>query len=126
MDRQSFEEYVLRGDTDEYVSEEALAYLRENAEFRVIHRSALEKEGVEQRPLVSVALPESTDNWSDGEFLDAVKEKLGDGMRGDAAMEEANFINDIQKGNLRHQGEVANTIVIWIHGSGYSAFALNG
>lgn len=113
MDRQSFEDYVLSGSGDEYVSDEALAYFRENAEFRVIHRSALEKEGVEQRPLVSVALPESTDNWSDGEVLDEVKEKLGDGMR------------DIQKGNLRHEGAVANTIVIWIHGSGYSAFALN-
>lgn len=113
MDRQAFEDYVLSGSRDEYVSDDALAYFRENAEFRVIHRSALEKGEIEQRPFVSVALPESTDNWSDGEVLDEVKEKMVDGMR------------DVQKCNLRDDGGVANTVEIWIHGSGYSAFALN-
>lgn len=108
MDRSSFEKHVLSGDRTDYVEENAIHYLRDTAEFRVIDKSALDD--FNQEPFVSISTTGTS--YSDTELISAVKEKMGIGA-------------DIQKYEFRHDNEPVNVIEIWRHSSGYSAFALS-
>ena len=112
MKEDEFRSHILDGPKDEYVSEEALEYLRELVEYTVIERSAMEKDQIEQTECISVALSGFIDNYTDADLIDLVKEKLCDGNR------------DIQKYQLRDGEKIPTQIEIWRHGSGYSAFAL--
>lgn len=112
MNQSDFEADVFSGNRDDYVSEAVLEFLKETADFRVIERSALDKGDVDQTEFVSVALPESADNYSDEELISEVKEKMTDGQR------------DVQKYQLRDGDDAPTVVEIWRHGSGYSAFAL--
>lgn len=112
MDRKDFEDAVLTGGRTDYVSDEALEFLIKTAQFRVIERSALEKGDVEQTEFVSIALPESADNYSDEELIEKVKETVQDGG------------TDTQMYQMRDDGKAPNVVEVWRHGSGFSAFAL--
>lgn len=112
MDKSDFEHEVLSGGKNEYVGDDVLSFFKDTAEFRVIERSALEKGDVEQTEFISVALPESGSNFSDDDLVDKVKEAMTDGAR------------DVQNYQMRDGGQAPNTIEIWRHGSGFSAFAL--
>lgn len=114
MNQSEFEREVFSGSKNDAVSEEALAFLKENADFRVIDKSALNKSDFRQTEFISIALPESGDNYSDAELISEVKEKMTDGQR------------DIQKYQFRDGSDAPTVVEIWRHGSGYSAFALAG
>jgi len=111
MNENDFKNAILNGSQTDYVSDEALEFFRDSASFRVIDKSALEKDDVEQTEFISVALAESGDNFSDSQLVEKVKQTMCDGSR------------DIQKHQLRHSDSIPNTIEIWRHGNGYSAFA---
>lgn len=110
MDNSEFREHVLNGDRTEYVKEDAIQYLRDNASFRVINKSALEKDEISQTEFVSISTTGTS--YTDDELIKAVKEKMGIGA-------------DIQKFEFRHNKSAPTVIEIWRHGSGYSAFALS-
>lgn len=112
MNRDEFESEVLSGTRADYVSDEAKEFFVETADFRVIDKSAMEKDQIDQTECVSVALPTSGSSVSDEDLIIRVHEAL-------------TTTSDTQKYQLRHNGGVANTIEIWRHGSGFSAFALN-
>lgn len=109
MNVTEFEEHVLSGDRTEYVDVDAIHYLRDTASFRVIDKSAMDKNQIDQTEFVSVST--SGESYSDGELIDRVKD----------AMEST---ADIQKYQFRHGDDPVSHIEIWRHGSGYSAFAL--
>lgn len=112
MDRTEFEDEVLSGSRTAYISDEALEYLVESVEFRVINRSAMEKDEISQTEFVSIALPESADNYSDDDLISRVKDTVARGG------------TDTQKYQMRDAGDAPTVIEIWRHGNGYSAFAL--
>lgn len=112
MDRTEFEAEVLNGSRTEYVSDDALEFLVASAEFRVIDRSAMEKDEISQTEFVSIALPESADNYSDEDLIGRVKDTVSRGG------------TDTQKYQMRDDGDAPTVIEIWRHGNGYSAFAL--
>lgn len=114
MDRKEFVNKVLTGNRDDYVSDEVLEFFEDTASFRVEDKSALEKDEISQTEFVSVAFLESADNFSDEELIDRVRNKL-----------TGENSSDIQKYQLRDGGRAPNTVSIWRHGNGYSAFALH-
>lgn len=111
MDRSDFEHDVLSGGKNDYVGDDVLSFFKDTADFRVVDRSALEKGDVKQTEFISVALPESGDNFSDADLIEKVKEAMVDGSR------------DIQKYQMRDGDKAPNTVEVWRHGSGFSAFA---
>lgn len=110
MDQNSFKEEVFSETRADYVSQDALEYFRDAANYRVIDRSGMDD--ADQDKLISVSLPTSGDNFSDSELISKVQEKLGSGTQ------------DIQKYQLRDGNDAPTVIEIWRHGNGYSAYAL--
>lgn len=112
MNHSEFQTHILEGDKNDYVDKEALVYLKESAEYRVIDRSALESDQIDQTKFVNVSTAGQT--YTDRELIKNVKEVLSTGHS-----------SDIQKYQLRHDGKAVNVIEIWRHGSGYSAFGFH-
>lgn len=112
MNREEFETEILTGDKNDYVSTEALEFFSNTANFNVINRSALEKDSIPQTEFISIALPRSGVSFSDDELITQVRTMLLDNSR------------DIQKHQFRYRGYAPESIEIWRHGNGFSAFAL--
>lgn len=110
MDRQEFEDHVLSGAKDDYVSDEALNFLAG------LPKRVRESEGMDDpmqgsdHMLFSRSLGRKNDFLS-AELEDLVRDALTDGNR------------DIQKLNLRENGQVAEEIVIVSADFGYKAVA---
>ena len=104
-----FKKYIMSGNKDDYVSNEALSYLKRNAKYYVVNKSALDASGENMSKIISIST--SGQEYDDGELIENVQEKLTDGMR------------DIQKRDLIFDDNTPTKIAIWRHGSGYSAFA---
>ena len=111
MDIERFNSLVRDADEYDYVPKRALRFLADGVDFEVIDRSALEKEDINQRPLVSRAT--TGDQPTKGEAIDLVREILHTER------------TDIQFYQLMHDGEPADYVQIWRHKYGYSAFALS-
>ena len=103
-----FKKYIMSGNKDDYVSNEALSYLKQNATYYV-NKSALDKSNENMSKIISIST--TGQEYDDRELIENVQEKLTDGMR------------DIQKRDLIFDNNVPTKIAIWRHGSGYSAFA---
>lgn len=113
MNKKDFEKAVLNGDRTDYVNEDVLEYMATQLDFRMVDKSAMEKEDVDQSACISVSLPQDTSDMLGQELEKRVKESLVDGSR------------DIQFYQVRHNGKAPTVIEVWRHGSGYSAFALS-
>lgn len=109
MNRQEFENHIKSGSKNDYVDQEAINYFKENAEFDVVERSAMEKSDVPQSAFLSISLPRSNE-MTPKELIQKVKENM-----------EAGTL-DTQKHQFR-DGGVVDYIEIWKHPKGYSAFA---
>lgn len=113
MDWTEFDEVVFGGSRMSYMTDSALEFFAESAEYRVVDRSALEKSEIEQTGCVDVSLPESADNYTDEELIEKVRNALQDGQR------------DIQRYQFQDGNDAPRVIEIWRHGSGYTAFVLD-
>ena len=111
MDTESFKNHIYGGSDTDYVSTDALQFLSDSASYTIVERSALEKQNVDSTECISISTTGTVPKGQ--ELITRIKELLEDGQR------------DIQKYQLRCDGKIPNTIEIWRHGSGYSAFAVH-
>lgn len=113
MDFSKYEDEVLSGPSDEYVNSIVLEFIKNDVDFEVIDRSAMDLSDVNQDTLIRVVFTEHAENYSDEKLIDMTRERLVDGQR------------DIQKYQLRtEEGEAINKLQVWRHRSGYSVLGI--
>lgn len=114
MDFKQFKTHINECDDDDYISTQALEFFFEqcdkNNNYKIITKSALEKDERKEKEFVSVATVGSVEDMSDRKLIKKVKDSALNG--------------DVQKYQFGKYG-IPNKVEIWIHGSGYSAFAVS-
>lgn len=105
---------IFSGEDTDYVKDNIIREIVKEFEFKVKEKSALDNNEFYQDSIISVSLPNSTEDLEDDYFIREVRKR----------MEEKPETMDTQKYQVRHEGAFPNTIMIHVHNYGYSVYLI--